>query len=574
MPFSSRLPIVPKNKEQNFLFDAILDRDIKLVAIAGKAGSGKSLVSVALASYMTLVEKSFKRMLVSRPIYPMGNDIGFLPGTTEEKLDPWMTPIYDAFDVINDNKSSGRDYVKNHPSIVVEPLTYIRGRSIHDQILIVDECLVRDSLILTENGRRRIDALFNDWLLNKNLPKVRTFNEITKTFEMKKIKEVKYNGKKQIIQINASNRVIKCTENHPILTKTGWLDAGRLKKGDIVVTTEPENMQICFAPNSSQMQILLGSYLGDGHFQLINNNRYRLAITHGHKQIEYNQWKARFFNREVAINKKIGGYSKELLNRFTTTAFAIENPLPSKKTYCPQWILDNLDERGLAIWFMDDGSWFGSAISIQIHTEGFDMDSQIRIQKKLKDFGIDSIIATTKTRKKTYNYIRINKESGLKLFDIIKKYVPVCMSYKIANYDNVYSDENWECEKNEYGYTVVDSILYLGYDHVFNLEVEDNHNFIVCSKSGGKHKTESGIIVHNCQNLGKLELKTIISRAGENTKIILTGDIQQIDNPYIDSLSNGLSMVIAAFRGSSIATSLVLERCVRSELAEEAADRL
>lgn len=139
MPFSTRLPIIPKNKEQNFLFDALLDKDIKLVAIAGKPGSGKTLVSVGIASYMTMVEKKYKRMLVSRPVYPMGKDIGFLPGELTEKLDPWMTPIYDAFDVINDNKSSGREYVKNHPQIVVEPLTYIRGRSIHDQILIVDE---------------------------------------------------------------------------------------------------------------------------------------------------------------------------------------------------------------------------------------------------------------------------------------------------------------------------------------------------------------------------------------------------------------------------------------------------
>ena len=96
-----------------------------------------TLVSIGLASYMTMVEKNYKRMLVSRPVYPMGKDIGFLPGEVNDKLDPWMTPIYDAFDVINDNKSSGREYVKNHSSIIVEPLTYIRGRSIHDQILIV-----------------------------------------------------------------------------------------------------------------------------------------------------------------------------------------------------------------------------------------------------------------------------------------------------------------------------------------------------------------------------------------------------------------------------------------------------
>ena len=82
------------------------------------------------------------------------------------------------------------------------------------------------------------------------------------------------------------------------------------------------------------------------------------------------------------------------------------------------------------------------------------------------------------------------------------------------------------------------------------------------------------LIVDEAQNLTPLEIKTIITRAGANTKIVLTGDIYQIDNPYIDSLSNGLSVVINAFRGSKIATSLMLEKGVRSELAEEASNKL
>lgn len=135
-----KIKLTPRNKEQSFLIDALMDRDIKLVSVAGKAGSGKTLLSTAIAYYLTVEEKEYKRMLVSRPIYPLGKDIGFLPGDLDEKLDPWMVPIYDAFDVINDNQAeSGRDFVKKNPLIIVEPLTYIRGRSIHDQFLIVDE---------------------------------------------------------------------------------------------------------------------------------------------------------------------------------------------------------------------------------------------------------------------------------------------------------------------------------------------------------------------------------------------------------------------------------------------------
>lgn len=133
------LKIEAKNKEQSFLLDALLDKDIKLVSVVGKAGSGKTLLSVAVAHYLTITEGKYKRMLVSRPVYPMGKDIGFLPGDIDEKLSPYLAPIYDALDIIYNFKVSGQDILLENPLIVVEPLTYIRGRSIHDQILIVDE---------------------------------------------------------------------------------------------------------------------------------------------------------------------------------------------------------------------------------------------------------------------------------------------------------------------------------------------------------------------------------------------------------------------------------------------------
>ena len=131
--------LIPKNKEQGFAIDALMDNDIKLVCIAGKAGSGKTILSVAVGYYLSSIKKEYKRLLVSRPVFPMGKDIGYLPGSIDEKLDPWMTPIYDAFDVIkHDDKSRGRDLVDGI-NVIVEPLTYIRGRSIKDQYLIIDE---------------------------------------------------------------------------------------------------------------------------------------------------------------------------------------------------------------------------------------------------------------------------------------------------------------------------------------------------------------------------------------------------------------------------------------------------
>lgn len=137
----SKFSLKPRNKEQSFLLDALFDKDIKLVSVSGKAGTGKSLLSIAAGYYMVNENEDYVRLLVSRPVYPMGKDIGYLPGDLSEKLDPWMCPVYDAFDIINGKKEiNGRDFVRSSKNIVVEPLTYIRGRSIHDQFLLVDEC--------------------------------------------------------------------------------------------------------------------------------------------------------------------------------------------------------------------------------------------------------------------------------------------------------------------------------------------------------------------------------------------------------------------------------------------------
>ena len=136
-------PIQPRNKEQYYALDALLNDDIKIVTITGKAGTGKTLLAVAAALYKTFDKKIYKRMLICRPTIPMGRDIGYLPGTLEEKLNPWMQPIYDALDLVANGKHPGLKKTKNGyeetEKLHIEPLTYIRGRSIPRQFIVVDE---------------------------------------------------------------------------------------------------------------------------------------------------------------------------------------------------------------------------------------------------------------------------------------------------------------------------------------------------------------------------------------------------------------------------------------------------
>jgi PhoH-like ATPase len=135
----TKLLIRPMNKEQEFIVDALMDNSIKLVCIVGKAGSGKTILSTAVGYFLSKIKGDYKRLLVSRPVFPLGKDIGYLPGDINEKLDPWMCPIYDAFDIINPDKQVSGKSLVDGVNVIVEPLTYIRGRSIHDNFIIVDE---------------------------------------------------------------------------------------------------------------------------------------------------------------------------------------------------------------------------------------------------------------------------------------------------------------------------------------------------------------------------------------------------------------------------------------------------
>jgi PhoH-like ATPase len=137
--------VVPHNREQFLAFDALLNDGIQLVTLVGKAGTGKTLLAIAASLYKTVDENVYNRILVSRPTLPMGKDIGFLPGTVEEKLAPWMYPIADNVELIMRSDGRNRGHIRGFKELVdmgilvIEPLTYIRGRSIHQQFVIIDE---------------------------------------------------------------------------------------------------------------------------------------------------------------------------------------------------------------------------------------------------------------------------------------------------------------------------------------------------------------------------------------------------------------------------------------------------
>jgi PhoH-like ATPase len=145
VPREGVMGIKPRNREQNFVLDLLLDDSIRLVSVMGKAGTGKTLLALAAGLLRTVEEGAYSRLLVSRPVMPMGKDLGYLPGSIEEKLDPWMQPIFDNLEFLlvagGSKRKGGRgfDELMQSGQLQVEPLTYIRGRSLPNQYVIVDE---------------------------------------------------------------------------------------------------------------------------------------------------------------------------------------------------------------------------------------------------------------------------------------------------------------------------------------------------------------------------------------------------------------------------------------------------
>ncbi len=136
--------IKPKNVEQKCAIDMLLRDDIKLVTLIGQAGTGKTLVALACALRKVFDEGLYSRIIVSRPVVPLGRDIGYLPGTKEEKLFHWMQPIYDNLEFLcastdGEGPNETMRWVMDSTKMEMEAVTYIRGRSLPKAYIIVDE---------------------------------------------------------------------------------------------------------------------------------------------------------------------------------------------------------------------------------------------------------------------------------------------------------------------------------------------------------------------------------------------------------------------------------------------------
>ena len=133
-----------RNEEQRFAMELLMDEAVKVVTLVGGAGTGKTLLAIAAALEQVVERKKYKKIFIARPIIPMGKDLGYLPGSEKEKLKPWMQPIFDNIEFLSHTRveKTGEKVVQGLEAMglmKIEPLTYIRGRSIPAGFIVIDE---------------------------------------------------------------------------------------------------------------------------------------------------------------------------------------------------------------------------------------------------------------------------------------------------------------------------------------------------------------------------------------------------------------------------------------------------
>lgn len=190
--------VSPRNKEQKCGMDLLMDNDIPFVSLIGRAGSGKTLMAMLAGLEQVLGTENgrYNRIIVSRPVQPLGKDIGFLPGTMEEKMAPWMKPIFDNMQFIMGKDRTLLDMYMDKGIIEIDAITYIRGRSISNAYLIIDEAQNLTShevkTILTRVGESTKIVLTGDIEQIDNIYTNETSNGLT--YAIEKFKESTLSG--------------------------------------------------------------------------------------------------------------------------------------------------------------------------------------------------------------------------------------------------------------------------------------------------------------------------------------------------------------------------------------------
>jgi len=434
-------------------------------------------------------------------------------------------------------------------------------------LTVFDECFPYDTCIRTSSGAQPIGKLFEQWNKNRidhekgqqqtQVPKILSFNQNKGVFEYKEMTHAWKKMREQLVKIRALERVIRCTPEHKILTvHKGYVEASELKCGDLLLCKyegkhKYGDSNIAPALNEDQLQMAYGSYFGNGQFHKMGLQRYKIKWFNkederykSESKWNYFQWKVDMFNIQVMRFE-----DERNAICIETAVFDLDSGLDLncgkyKNEKCVEF-LQKLDERGVAIWFMDGATTeknkSGAIECVHFHTHYFDYESHTKMVLMFKSkFDIDCIVEKCESGFQ----LTLDKENSLKLMDKIKKYIHYDMRYKLDFHNEYYDKEYaWNNKFENWGTIPVTSFEYekndCQHNSVYDIEVESNHNFVVANPCCD----DGGIVVSNCHHMGAEVFSRCMMKLMTTYTLGLSGTMQRKD---------GLSKVFKMFLGDVV----------------------
>lgn len=544
--------------------------------------------------------------------------------TIDDKMRPWMAPLQDNLDLLFSEKGKGYlDMQRDSGIIEVEALTYIRGRSIPRSFIIVDECLTAGHKVSMFNGtiKNIEDIVEGDKVLALDIDKSDTVCGV--------VDGVISRDTQSITNIRVEETVLECSPNHPLYLFEDFeykkVCAENVCVGDFIPSPRfmPHNVTNDLSADGAYF---FGMILSDGHITKdmktikvavkkdINHfkNKFIAGLnSFGHKDVYKDFINGRgdytiCFNRKKIITNMVNKFGLQVGNKSKTISVPnviFGSPINSVKSF-------------ISACFDAEGDInVTKSRSLVINYSSASIEMVKGIQHLLKKFGIRSRRIKIKKQKNFTMYrVYITGLDAFNFYELIgfkmkrkndvlvshfsshvpldKSRVPVAkILRKRLKYSGI-KRRNKLFASISSSHTVYRYMINCRYKEYFTkneLRLINSFNFSEVKSTKNVFAPEKvydfrvksygtfcidGIISSNCQNLTLHEAKTIITRIGEGSKVILTGDILQIDNPFIDSVDNGLSCVIEKFKHHPIAAHITLQKGERSELATLAAEIL
>lgn len=443
-------------------------------------GSGKSLVIANLASQVegkTIVFQPSKEILQQN--FEKFTSYGYRAG------------VYSA--------SAGMKYIDKITFATIGSVAKKHHLFRDVKNIIIDECFPYGQYISTEKGKIKIGLFVKRFNEGKNMPRVLSYNQVTKEMELGNVVAAKCNGIKDLINLTFSKNVkIKCTRSHPFLTNNGWKQAFELQVGDCVLSSCNDGTYAAI-PNEDQKSLILGSILGDGSIdktrKLKNINRFRFI--QGAHQKAYLEWKANLLLSQVRFVPK-NGFAQNGAYAFTSRVMFFEDELCNKKS-----AIENLTAKSLAVSWMDDGHLFKKDNGGSLYATATSEVLTKELCVKLKYMGIPGNVHEDKSNLSgnTHYYITFGKTAVKNLSRLIAKYVHPSMAYKVCEfYRHQVGTYLWRNNFADRGACVLLSAEPVGGDQVYNIQVKDTETYVITSARYDKNNKglDSGLIVHNC----------------------------------------------------------------------------